>query len=77
MSLDAGPADMHSRMSSASARTLAQALLAAADIVDAFEADEAMAHEAEIARYNTGPINRIELRGGVVAFAPVAQGGAA
>jgi hypothetical protein len=78
MSLDAGPADMHSRMSSASARTLAQALLAAADIVEAFEVDQRIqADETELARYNAGPIARIELPGGVVAFESATEGGAA
>ena len=33
--------------------------------------------ESELARYNAGPINRIELPGGVVAFEPMTEGGAA
>lgn len=75
--LTAGPSGMSVRMSPDNARTFANALLAAADIVDSFEADECMREEAELARYNAGPINRIELPGGVVAFEPVAEGGAA
>jgi hypothetical protein len=57
------------------ARTLAQALIEAADIVDQFTAHQA--EEAELARYNAGPINRIALAGGVVAFETVTEGGAA
>ena len=77
-SMDAGPVSMGVHMSPSRARTFANALLAAADIVEAFEADQrTQAEEAELARYNAGPINRIALAGGVVAFEPVTQGGAA
>ena len=75
--LTSGPSGMSVRMSPDNARTLANALLAAADTVDAFEADERMREEAELARYNAGPINRIEMPGGVVAFEPATEGGAA
>jgi hypothetical protein len=75
MSLTCGPTGMSVRMSPDNARTLAQALADAADIVDQFTIHQA--EEAELARFNAGPINRIELPGGVVAFEPVAEGGAA
>lgn len=75
MSLNSGPASMSVRMSPNNARALADALIEAADIVEQFTAHQA--EEAELARYNTGPINRIELPGGVVAFEPVTEGGAA
>jgi hypothetical protein len=61
--------DPHSRPA-----PLAAALIEAADIVDQFTAHQA--EERELARYNAGPVNRIELNGGVVAFEP-AEGGAA
>ena len=72
--LSVGPADMQVRMSPEKARDIAQAILNAADIVDQFTAHQA--EERELARYNAGPVNRIELNGGVVAFEP-AEGGAA
>jgi len=87
--LASGPAGMSVRMSPENARTLAKALLTAADIVDAFEADEAMAQEAELARFNAGPIHPIpvgqrvvEVAKGYFAFEPatcnmVNEGGAA
>ena len=83
MSLTSGPAGMSVRMSPDNARALANALLAAANIVNAFEADECMRQEAELARFNAVPIPDgdgivgIELPGGVVAFEPVTEGGAA
>ncbi len=77
-SMGAGPVSMGVQMSPSRARTFANALLAAADIVEAFEADHRIqAESAELARYNAGPIDRIELAGGVVAFEPVTEGGAA
>lgn len=77
-SMDAGPASLDVNMSPDNARIFANALLAAADIVEAFEADQRkQAEEAELARYNAGPINRIALAGGVVAFETVTEGGAA
>lgn len=77
MDLDAGPAKMDARMSPTRARELARALLEAADIVDAFEAD--LAVRAELARYNAGPLTtRADIAQGVVAFEPAqTQGGAA
>jgi len=69
MDLSVGPADMQVRMSPEKARALAQALLDAADIVDAFEADGAMAQEAELARFNAGPIRPIPLGQRVVEVA--------
>lgn len=89
INLCAGPADMQVRMSPEKARALAQAILNAADIVDAFEADGAMAQEAELARFNAGPIRHIplgqrvvEVAKGYFAFEPatcntVNEGGAA
>mgnify|MGYP000396684863 FL=1 len=89
MDLSVGPADMQVRMSPEKARALAQAILDAADIVDAFEADGAMAQEAELARFNAGPIRHIplgqrvvEVAKGYFAFEPatcntVNEGGAA
>ena len=76
MDLDAGPAKMDARMSPTRARELARALLEAADIVDAFEAD--LAVRAELARYNAGPLTtRVDISDGLVAFETVTQGGSA
>lgn len=50
------------------ARAFAAALIAAADLCDAHEAEQCMAEERETARINAGPINAIELPGGVIAF---------
>lgn len=74
LELRTGKWSVDADMTTTRARTLAAALIEAADIVDQFTAHQA--EEAELARYNTGPINRIELNGGVVAFEP-AEGGAA
>ncbi len=77
MDLSVGPADMQVRMSPEKARALAQALLDAADIVDAFEAATAVSHH---------PINTaqrvVEVAKGYFAFEPatcntVNEGGAA
>ena len=76
INLDAGPAKMDARMSPTRARELARALLEAADIVDAFEAD--LAVRAELARYNAGPLTtRVDISDGLVAFETVTQGGSA
>ena len=75
LELRTGQWSVDADMTPTRARTLAQALIEAADIVDQFTAHQA--EEAELARFNAGPINRIELPGGVVAFEPVAEGGAA
>ena len=85
--INAGPTRLGAHMSVEKARTLAQALLDAADIVDAFEGADAMAQEAELARFNAGPIRPIghrvvEVTKGYFAFEPatcntVDQGGAA
>ena len=76
MDLDAGPASMEARMSPTRARELARALLEAADIVDAFEAD--LAVRAELARYNAGPLTtRVDIADGMVALETVTEGGAA
>ena len=79
MDLDAGPASMDARMSPTEARTMARALLGAADIVEAFEAFEAdRAEAAELARYNAGPLTtRVDISDGLVAFETVTEGGAA
>jgi len=89
LSVAVGPSSISIRASQEKARALAQALLDAADIVDAFEADGAMAQEAELARFNAGPIRPIpfgqrvvEVAKGYFAFEPatcntVNQGGAA
>ncbi len=72
--LCAGPADMQVRMSPEKARALAQAILDAADIVDAFEAATAVSHH---------PINTaqrvVEVAKGCFAFEPATacEGGAA
>ena len=75
LELRTGQWSVHADMTPTRARTLAQALIEAADIVDQFTAHQA--EEAELARFNAGPINRIELPGGVVAFEPVTEGGSA
>ena len=75
LDLRTGQWSVHADMTPTRARTLAQALIEAADIVDQFTAHQA--EEAELARFNAGPINRIELPGGVVAFEPVTEGGSA
>lgn len=72
----AGPAGMQARMSPDNARTLAKALLAAADIVEAFEADRQQAEKEKQALFNAGPVRAIALDGGVIAFETVAEGGA-
>ena len=72
--LSVGPADMQVRMSPEKARALAQAILNAADIVDAFEAATAVSHH---------PINTaqrvVEVAKGYFAFEPATagEGGAA
>lgn len=76
LALDAGVADMQARMSPGNARTLAKALLAAADIVEAFEADRQQAEKEKQALFNAGPVRAIALDGGVIAFETVAEGGA-
>lgn len=74
MDLSVGPADMQVRMSPEKARALAQAILNAADIVDAFEAATAVSHH---------PINTaqrvVEVAKGYFAFEPATagEGGAA
>lgn len=68
LDIDSGPWSVHPDMSPTCARALAAALIKAADIVDQFTAHQA--EEAELARFNADPINRIELPGGVVAFEP-------
>ena len=75
LELRTGQWSVNADMTPTRARTLAQALIEAADIVDQFTAHQA--EEAELARFNAGPINRIELPGGVVAFEPMTEGGAA
>ena len=75
LELRTGQWSVDADMTPTRARTLAQALIEAADIVDQFTAHQA--EEAELARFNAGPINRIELPGGVVAFEPVTEGGSA
>lgn len=75
LELRTGQWSVNADMTPTRARTLAQALIEAADIVDQFTAHQA--EEAELARFNAGPINRIELPGGVVAFEPVTEGGSA
>lgn len=79
LSLEEGPASIYADMSAHSARTLARALLGAADIVEAFEAFEAdRAETAELARYNAGPLTtRVDIADGLVAFETVTKGGAA
>ncbi len=74
LDIESGPWSVTPDMSPTCARALAEALTKAADIVDQFTAHQA--EERELARYNAGPVNRIELNGGVVAFEP-AEGGAA
>jgi len=68
LELRTGQWSVDADMTPTRARTLAQALIEAADIVDQFTAHQA--EEAELARFNADPINRIELPGGVVAFEP-------
>lgn len=74
MYLSVGPADMQVRMSPEKARDIAQAILDAADIVDAFEAATAVSHH---------PINTaqrvVEVAKGYFAFEPATagEGGAA
>lgn len=74
INLCAGPADMQVRMSPEKARDIAQAILDAADIVDAFEAFTAVSHH---------PINTaqrvVEVAKGCFAFEPATagEGGAA
>ena len=75
LDLHTGQWSVDADMTPTRARALAAALTEAADIVDQFTAHQA--EEAELARYNAGPIDRIELSGGVVAFEPVTEGGAA
>ena len=82
LALDAGVADMQARMSPGNAREIANALMQAADIVDAYnaEADQLRQKEdTELARYNAGPLTtRVDIAQGVVAFEPAqTQGGAA
>ena len=75
LELRTGQWSVDADMTPTRARALAASLTKAADIVDQFSAHQA--EERELARFNAGPINRIELSGGVVAFEPVAEGGAA
>ena len=81
LDIESGPWSVTPDMSPSCARALAEALTKAADIVDQFTAHQA--EEAELARFNAGPIpdgdgiSRIELPCGVVAFEPATQGGAA
>ena len=76
LELRTGQWSVHADMTPTRARTLAQALIEAADIVDQFTAHQA--EEAELARFNAGPVyHPIDLPCGVVAFEPVTEGGAA
>jgi len=75
LDLRTGQWSVDADMTPTRARTLAAALIEAADIVDQFTAHQA--EEAELARFNAGPIKCIDLHGGVVAFEPVTEGGAA
>ena len=60
--------DVHGGYTTESARALGAALIEASDLCDTFEAAQTIAEERETARLNAGPIARIELPGGVVAF---------
>ena len=76
LELRTGQWSVDADMTPTRARTLAQALIEAADIVDQFTAHQA--EEAELARFNAGPVyHPIDLPCGVVAFEPVTEGGAA
>ena len=76
LELRTGQWSVHADMTPTRARTLAQALIEAADIVDQFTAHQA--EEAELARFNAGPVyHPIDLPCGGVAFEPVTEGGAA
>lgn len=74
LDIDSGPWSVNADMTTTRARTLAAALLAAADIVDQFTAHQD--EEAELSRFNAGPLTGVELRGGVVAY-EFREGGAA
>ncbi len=69
LDVDSGPWGVTAEMTPARARTLAQALIEAADIVDQFTARQA--EEAELARFNAGPINRTESDGDLGAVLPI------
>ena len=76
LDLRTGQWSVDADMTPTRARTLAQVLIEAADIVDQFTAHQA--EEAELARFNAGPVyHPIDLPCGVVAFEPVTEGGAA
>lgn len=70
---------MHGANTPESTRALAAALIEAADLCEAFEAEQCMAEERETARLNAGPIDgiaRIALPGGVIAFEDCSEVGA-
>ena len=76
LELRTGQWSVDADMTPTRARALAAALIEAADIVDQFTAHQA--EEAELARFNAGPVyHPIDLPCGVVAFEPVTEGGAA
>ena len=69
LDIESGPWSVNPDMSPARARALAAALIEAADIVDQFTARQAK--EAELARFNAGPINRTESDGDLGAVLPI------
>ncbi len=77
LELSGGGFDVTSQLTPDTARAIGAALFAAAIAVEDFEADEAIAQERELdqeremARYNAGPIERMEIGGNVVELAEV------
>ena len=66
--IESGGFEVRSQNTPDDARALAAALIEAADLCDAFEAEQCIKEERETARLNAGPINAIEIGGGVIAF---------
>ena len=72
LELCGGGFDVTSQLTPDTARAIGAALFAAAVMIEDFEADECIAQERELdqdremARYNAGPIERMELNGNVV-----------
>ncbi len=69
LELRTGQWSVDADMTPTRARALAAALIEAADIVDQFTARQA--EEAELARFNAGPINRTESDGDLGAVLPI------
>ena len=78
LGLELGAVNFHLKMSATNARKLAAAILAGADILEAFEAERDAVNAMPFSYGADAHITRVDIADGVVAFEPAtAQGGAA